>query len=67
MRVLSSASRALSNPMLENQNEEEEEEETFNQLNLTPEQMEEFNLKRGKNEVVFSVTTQFQGRFTSFL
>ena len=62
MQVLFAASRALSNPMLENQ-EKDEDESTFNQLNLTLVQLEEFNLKQGKNEVVFSVTTQYQGRF----
>ena len=78
LKNLSIASRALSNPNLENEEEQalelagltrtisdpslEEEECNLNELTLTEEELEEFNLKLGMNEAEFSVTTQYQGR-----
>ena len=79
LKNLSIASRALSNPNLENEEDqalelagltrtisdpslEEEEECNLNELTLTEEELEEFNLKLGMNEAEFSVTTQYQGR-----
>ena len=78
LKVLSISSRALSNPNLENEEDQalelagltrtisdpslEEEECNINELNLTEEELEEFNLKLGINEAEFSVTTQYQGR-----
>ena len=78
LKNLSIASRALSNPNLENEEDQalelagltrtisdpslEEEECNLNELTLTEEELEEFNLKLGMNEAEFSVTTQYQGR-----
>jgi len=58
LRVLSAASRALSNPNLE---ELEQEATVINELTLTQKELNEFNLQPGLNEAVFSVTTQYQG------
>ena len=77
LKVLSISSRALSNPNLENEEDQAlelagltrtisdpslEEECNINELTLTEEELEEFNLKLGINEAEFSVTTQYQGR-----
>ena len=60
LAVLSEASRALSNPRL-HEEEQEEEATVYSELNLSQQEMVEFNLREGLNEAVFSVTTQFQG------
>ena len=58
--MLSEASRALSNPRLQ-QEEQEEEAAVYSELNLSQKELADFNLREGLNEAVFSVTTQFQG------
>ena len=78
LNILSIASRALSNPNLEKEDDPalelsgltrttsdpslEVEECNLNELTLTEEELEEFNLKLGLNEAEFTVTTQYQGR-----
>ena len=55
-QVLAEASRALSNPHLQ-----ELKEPMENELTLSRDEIKLWNLGEGYNEVIFSVTTQFQG------
>ena len=59
LAVLSAAGRALSNPALE---AGQEQCSRVNELHLSEQELQDYNLKQGSNEAVFSVTTQFQGK-----